>query len=147
MRDLEPDGPNRTCIATRQVLPVEALIRFVASPEGVVTPDIRRKLPGRGVWVMATENAVADAVKKKAFARGLKSPVKAPDDLILIPGCIDSTTNFVEHPELVAQRLANYVRAVGKERVIAGTDCGFSTFAGFGVVEPAITWAKASFLA
>ena len=68
--------------------------------------------------------------------------VKTPDDLVLIPGCIDSTTNFVEHPELVAQRLANYVAAVGKDRVIAGTDCGFSTFAGYGVVEPAITWAK-----
>lgn len=68
--------------------------------------------------------------------------VKVPDDLVLIPGCIDSTTNFVEHPDLVAQRLANYIRAVGKDRVIAGTDCGFSTFAGFGVVEPDITWAK-----
>jgi len=68
--------------------------------------------------------------------------VNVPDDLVLIPGCIDSTTNFVEHPELVAQRLAKYVAAVGKDRVIAGTDCGFSTFAGYGVVEPAITWAK-----
>jgi len=68
--------------------------------------------------------------------------IKAPDDLVLIPGCIDSTTNFVEHPDLVAQRLGNYIRAVGKDRVIAGTDCGFSTFAGFGVVEPDITWAK-----
>jgi 5-methyltetrahydropteroyltriglutamate--homocysteine methyltransferase len=67
---------------------------------------------------------------------------KLPDDLVLIPGCIDSTTNFVEHPELVAQRLAHYVRAVGKDRVIAGTDCGFSTFAGFGVVDPDIAWAK-----
>ncbi len=67
---------------------------------------------------------------------------KVPDDLVLIPGCIDSTTNFIEHPELVAQRLANYVRAVGAERVLAGTDCGFSTFAGFGVVDPDIAWAK-----
>jgi 5-methyltetrahydropteroyltriglutamate--homocysteine methyltransferase len=67
---------------------------------------------------------------------------KLPDDLVLIPGCIDSTTNFVEHPELVAQRLANYVRAVGRDRVIAGTDCGFSTFAGFGVVDPDIAWSK-----
>jgi 5-methyltetrahydropteroyltriglutamate--homocysteine methyltransferase len=67
---------------------------------------------------------------------------KAPDDLVLIPGCLDSTTNFVEHPELVAQRLGNFIRAVGPERVIAGTDCGFSTFAGFGVVEPEIAWAK-----
>jgi 5-methyltetrahydropteroyltriglutamate--homocysteine methyltransferase len=65
-----------------------------------------------------------------------------PDDLVLIPGCLDSTTNFVEHPELVAQRLANYTDAVGCDRVIAGTDCGFSTFAGFGVVDPDIVWEK-----
>lgn len=67
---------------------------------------------------------------------------KVPDDLVLIPGCLDSTTNFVEHPELIAQRLGNYARAVGKERVIAGSDCGFSTFAGFGVVDPDIVWTK-----
>jgi 5-methyltetrahydropteroyltriglutamate--homocysteine methyltransferase len=72
---------------------------------------------------------------------------KVPDDLVLIPGCLDSTTNFVEHPELIAQRLGNYVRAVGKDRVIAGTDCGFSTFAGFGVVDPGIVWAKFEALA
>jgi 5-methyltetrahydropteroyltriglutamate--homocysteine methyltransferase len=65
-----------------------------------------------------------------------------PDDLVLIPGCLDSTTNFVEHPELVAQRLGHYLDAVGIERVVAGTDCGFSTFAGFGVVDPDIAWAK-----
>ena len=65
-----------------------------------------------------------------------------PDDLVLIPGCLDSTTNFVEHPQLVAQRLGHYVDAVGEARVIAGTDCGFSTFAGFGTVDPGIVWAK-----
>ena len=67
---------------------------------------------------------------------------KVPDDLVLIPGCLDSTTNFVEHPELIAQRLKNYIDAVGVDRVIAGTDCGFSTFAGFGVVDPSIVWSK-----
>lgn len=67
---------------------------------------------------------------------------KVPDDLVLIPGCLDSTTNFVEHPELIAQRLKNYVDVVGVDRVIAGTDCGFSTFAGFGVVDPGIVWSK-----
>lgn len=65
-----------------------------------------------------------------------------PDDYILIPGVIDSTSNFVEHPELIAQRLKNYVDIVGAERVIAGTDCGFSTFAGFGAVDSEIVWAK-----
>jgi 5-methyltetrahydropteroyltriglutamate--homocysteine methyltransferase len=70
------------------------------------------------------------------------SEVDLPDDYVLIPGCLDSTTNFVEHPELVADRLENFTRVVGKERVIAGTDCGFSTFAGFGTVDPAIVWEK-----
>lgn len=68
--------------------------------------------------------------------------VDLPDDYVLIPGVIDSTSNFVEHPELIAQRLKNYVDIVGAERVIAGTDCGFSTFAGFGAVDSEIVWAK-----
>ena len=65
-----------------------------------------------------------------------------PDDKILIPGVLDSTTNFVEHPRLVAQRLGNFIESVGRERVIAGTDCGFGTFAGFGVVDAEIVFAK-----
>jgi 5-methyltetrahydropteroyltriglutamate--homocysteine methyltransferase len=65
-----------------------------------------------------------------------------PDDLVLVPGVIDSTTNFVEHPELVAQRLIQFANIVGRERVIAGTDCGFSTFAGFGSVDEDIVYAK-----
>ncbi|WP_449393564.1 cobalamin-independent methionine synthase II family protein [Devosia riboflavina] len=68
--------------------------------------------------------------------------VDLPDDYVLIPGVIDSTSNFVEHPELIAQRLKNFIDIVGAERVIAGTDCGFSTFAGFGAVDPDIVWAK-----
>jgi 5-methyltetrahydropteroyltriglutamate--homocysteine methyltransferase len=67
---------------------------------------------------------------------------RIPDDLVLIPGCIDSTTNFVEHPELVAERLERYAQTVGADRVVAGTDCGFSTFAGFGVIDPDICWTK-----
>ncbi len=65
-----------------------------------------------------------------------------PDDLILIPGVIDSTTNFVEHPELVAERICRFADIVGRERVIAGTDCGFATFAGFGAVDGEIAYAK-----
>ncbi|WIY53262.1 cobalamin-independent methionine synthase II family protein [Devosia sp. YIM 151766] len=68
--------------------------------------------------------------------------VELPDDYLLIPGVIDSTSNFVEHPELIAQRLQNYIDIVGHQRVIAGTDCGFSTFAGFGAVDSEIVWAK-----
>ncbi len=65
-----------------------------------------------------------------------------PDDKVLVPGVVDTTTNFVEHPDLVAQRLERFVGIVGKERVIAGSDCGFGTFAGFGSVDPEIAWAK-----
>jgi 5-methyltetrahydropteroyltriglutamate--homocysteine methyltransferase len=68
--------------------------------------------------------------------------VKLPDNKVLVPGVLDSTTNFVEHPELVAERILNFANLVGRERVIAGTDCGFGTFAGFGAVHPTITWAK-----
>jgi len=69
--------------------------------------------------------------------------VKLPDDRLIIPGVLDSTTNFIEHPELVAQRLVRYAEVVGRERVMAGTDCGFATFArSVNQVEPEITWAK-----
>ncbi len=70
-----------------------------------------------------------------------------PEDKILIPGVIDSTTNFVEHPRVVAERIERFAGIIGRERVIAGTDCGFSTFAGFGVVDPDIVWAKFEALA
>jgi 5-methyltetrahydropteroyltriglutamate--homocysteine methyltransferase len=65
-----------------------------------------------------------------------------PDDKVLIPGVIDTSTNYVEHPELVAQRITRYADIVGRERVIASTDCGLGTFAGYGPVEPAIAWEK-----
>jgi len=65
-----------------------------------------------------------------------------PDTKVLIPGVIDSTSNFVEHPRLVAQRIQKFVDIVGRERVIAGSDCGFGTFAGFGAVAPDIAYAK-----
>ncbi|MCV6547473.1 MAG: cobalamin-independent methionine synthase II family protein [Cohaesibacter sp.] len=65
-----------------------------------------------------------------------------PDDKILIPGVVDTTTNFVEHPELVAQRLERFIDIVGADRVIAGSDCGFGTFAGYGAVDPEIAYAK-----
>jgi 5-methyltetrahydropteroyltriglutamate--homocysteine methyltransferase len=68
--------------------------------------------------------------------------VKLPDDRYVIPGVIDSTNNFVEHPDLVAERLLNYARVVGPERVMAGSDCGFGTFAGVSNVAPSVVWAK-----
>ncbi len=65
-----------------------------------------------------------------------------PDDKVLIPGVLDSTTNFVEHPRVVAERIRRFTDLVGTDRVIAGTDCGFSTFAGFGAVDTDIVYAK-----
>jgi 5-methyltetrahydropteroyltriglutamate--homocysteine methyltransferase len=65
-----------------------------------------------------------------------------PDDKVLIPGVVDTTTNFVEHPELVAERVTRFAGIVGADRVIAGSDCGFGTFAGFGAVDPEIAYAK-----
>ena len=70
-----------------------------------------------------------------------------PDDKVLVPGVVDTTTNFVEHPELVAQRIERFVGIVGAGRVIAGSDCGFGTFAGFGAVDPEIAYAKLAALA
>jgi 5-methyltetrahydropteroyltriglutamate--homocysteine methyltransferase len=67
---------------------------------------------------------------------------KLPDGKVLVPGVLDSSCNFVEHPKLVAQRIKRYAKSVGRERVIAGTDCGFGTFAGFGPVHPSICWMK-----
>ena len=69
-----------------------------------------------------------------------------PEDKVLVPGVVDTTTNFVEHPDLVAQRIDRFVDIVGADRVIAGSDCGFGTFAGFGAVDPEIAYAKLSSL-
>jgi len=68
--------------------------------------------------------------------------VKLPDGKLVNPGVIDSTTNFIEHPEVVAQRIERYAAVVGRENVIAGADCGFATFANAPTVVPTITWAK-----
>jgi 5-methyltetrahydropteroyltriglutamate--homocysteine methyltransferase len=75
-----------------------------------------------------------------AVFRDRKSEI--PDGKVLVPGVVDTTTNFVEHPDLVAQRIDRFTDIVGRERVIAGSDCGFGTFAGFGAVDPDIAYAK-----
>ena len=73
--------------------------------------------------------------------------VKLPAGKVLIPGVIDSMTNFIEHPELVAERIGRYARLVGRDNVIAGTDCGFGTWVGQSAVDPDIVWAKLATLA
>ena len=91
-RDIELDtGPRaqeleRMCVATRTVRPVADMIRFVIGPDGEAIPDLKRKLPGRGVWVTATQDALSDAVKRKALARGFKREVRLPADLVARTG-------------------------------------------------------------
>ena len=75
-------GEARLCVATGKVTPVDEMIRFVVSPDGVIVPDIKRRLPGRGVWVTATQAALSRAVARKAFARSLKRDVTANADLV-----------------------------------------------------------------
>ena len=73
--------------------------------------------------------------------------VKLPDGKILVPGVLDSTTNYIEHPELVAQRISRYAGIVGRENVMAGSDCGFGTFTSMVIVEPELAWAKLAAMA
>ena len=68
--------------------------------------------------------------------------VKVPEGKVLIPGVIESKTNFIEHPELIAQRISRYARLVGRENVIAGSDCGYGTWVGQAAVDPGVVWAK-----
>jgi predicted RNA-binding protein YlxR (DUF448 family) len=74
--------PERMCVVTREVRPVADLIRFVVGPDGEAVPDLKRKLPGRGVWVTATHDALAEAVKRKTLARGFKREVHLAADLV-----------------------------------------------------------------
>jgi len=92
---------ERLSVATRAVKPVGSLIRFVVSPDGLLTPDLKRKLPGRGVWVTATRAALEDAIRKRAFARSLKTPVELASDL---PSLVET---LIERAMLDMLSLAN----------------------------------------
>ncbi len=100
---------ERRCALTRRVLPVTALVRFVVAPDGMVVPDVRGKLPGRGLWITASRAAVAEAVRRNVFARGFKREVKLADDLA------EETERQMERAALDALAIA------GKAgRVVAG---------------------------
>jgi uncharacterized protein len=77
---------ERMCVLTREVRPVADLIRFVVGPDGAAVPDLKGKLPGRGVWVTATENTLSEAIKRKALARGFKRDVRLDADLVAQTG-------------------------------------------------------------
>jgi predicted RNA-binding protein YlxR (DUF448 family) len=110
-------GAERLCVLSRQVKPVSEMIRFVVGPDGQAVPDLKRKLPGRGIWVTATRGDLAEAVRRGAFARGFGRAVKIPDD-------------FVEATERLLERSA--VDALA----IAGK--GGQVVAGFSKVEAAL---------
>ncbi|MCA9907898.1 MAG: epoxyalkane--coenzyme M transferase, partial [Anaerolineae bacterium] len=97
---------------------------------------------GHIVKINASVYSFEAANPRHAHEWKLFETVKLPEGKVLIPGVLESKTNFIEHPELVAERIARFAGIVGKERVIAGTDCGFGTFAGFGKVHPDIAYGK-----
>jgi 5-methyltetrahydropteroyltriglutamate--homocysteine methyltransferase len=119
------EGPHHCDVPMADVLP----IALMAKPQGLLFENAN---PRHG-----HEWTVFEAAEARGQLRGK----------VLIPGVVDSTTNFIEHPELIAQRLERFIRIAGPERVMAGTDCGFSTFAGFGAVDENIVYAKLAALA
>ncbi|MCX9147807.1 cobalamin-independent methionine synthase II family protein [Erythrobacter sp. WG] len=108
---------------------------------GVILPTLMQAKPAGLLFETSNPRHQADWTYFAEMAHLI------PEEKVLIPGVIDSTTNFIEHPRVVAERIERYANIIGRERVIAGTDCGFSTFAGFGVVDPEIVWAKLRTLA
>ena len=116
-------GPDRLCIATRSVRPVDDLIRFVAGPDGLV-PDLKRRLPGRGVWVTARRQTVADAVRRGAFKRSLKADVAVPADLadlverLLVRAALDALSIAHKAGEVVCG-FAKTEAAIAKGNVAA----------------------------
>jgi 5-methyltetrahydropteroyltriglutamate--homocysteine methyltransferase len=130
LRDIPPDrlrlhlcwgnyeGPHHRDIPLREILPVV----LKARPQAI---------------------SLEGANPRHAHEWAVFREMRLPEDKILIPGVLDTTTNFIEHPELVAQRIVRYAEVVGRERVMAGSDCGFATFArSQALVEPEIVWAK-----
>lgn len=117
-------GRERLCVATRTVRPVTDLIRFVVGPDGEAVPDLKCRLPGRGVWVTATQDVLADAIARKALARGFKRDVRLPDDLaarterLLMQAVIDALA-MAGKSGLVAAGFAKAATALEHEHVIA----------------------------
>jgi predicted RNA-binding protein YlxR (DUF448 family) len=116
-------APERLCIATRSVKPVAELIRFVVGPEGRVVPDVKRRLPGRGVWVTATREAVAMAAARRAFGRSFKREVGVPPDLaeeterLLVQAALDALA-IAHKSGLVAAGFAKTEAALRTGRVV-----------------------------
>lgn len=112
-----PPGSERFCAATGHVKPVADMIRFVLGPDGAVVPDLKRKLPGRGLWMDATRDAIGRAIARKLFARGFKREVRVTPDLLVL------TERLLEKAALDALAMAHKAGRVGM---------------GFGKVETAL---------
>lgn len=124
-RDEGAEGPLRLCALSRTQKPPDELIRFVLGPDGVIAPDLARRLPGRGVWVDATRKSVVAALRRQVFARSLKQAVAAPEDL---PALIE---------RLMARRLGESVSIANKAGLLV---------TGFGKVEELISRGQVSVL-
>jgi predicted RNA-binding protein YlxR (DUF448 family) len=117
-------GSERFCIVAREVKPVDEMLRFVVAPDGNVIPDLKRNLPGRGLWVTATRHALEEAIKRKAFGRGFKKEVRLPAEFAV------STENLLERSALDAlsivgkagQAISGFAKveaAIAKQRIAA----------------------------
>ena len=94
-------GTERFCAATGEVKPVDDMIRFVVGPDGAVVPDLKRRLPGRGIWITATRQALGIAIARKAFARGFKRDVRVASDLV------ETTERLIERAALAALAMSH----------------------------------------
>jgi hypothetical protein len=115
---------ERMCVATRTVKPVADLIRFVVGPDGEAVPDLKRNLPGRGVWVTATQDALADAIKRKALVRGFKREVRLPADLVarteqLLERAVLDALAMAGKAGLVATGFSKVEAALRQDEVVA----------------------------
>jgi predicted RNA-binding protein YlxR (DUF448 family) len=99
-------GTERTCALTREIRPVSELVRFVIGPAGEAVPDVKRRLPGRGIWITATRAAIADAAEHNVFARGFRREVSVPGDLAA------QTERLIERAALDALAIAGKAGAV-----------------------------------
>ena len=116
-------GRERLCVATREVRPVDDLVRFVVGPEGEAVPDVKSKLPGRGVWVTATSDALGEAIKRNAFARGFGRDVRLPADLVsrterLLEGSVLDALAMAAKAGLVAAGFAKAEAAVERGEAV-----------------------------
>jgi uncharacterized protein len=117
-------GSERFCAATQQVKPVDEMIRFVVAPDGAAVPDLKRRLPGRGIWITATRQALGTAIARKAFARGFKRDVRVAPDLIetterlIVQAALDALA-ICHKAGKVAIGFAKVDVALARERVVA----------------------------